>query len=352
MAVELGPLVSQVKESITLDSLNNKLIAIDAYNTIYQFLSIIRQPDGTPLKDQNGNVTSHISGLFYRTINFIEHGITPIYVFDGIPPALKVHTIEARMNRRREEREAWNKALEAGLLEEARQHAMASTSINKEIVESAKELLGYMGVAFLQAPGEGEAQAAWLAKEGLAYAAASQDYDLFMFGAPIAVRNLAITGRRKLPRKNVYIDVAPERIELKKLLSALGISQRQLVWLGMLVGTDFNEGIEHIGPKTALKIAKQSKSLQDVVNYLNSKGQGFVENPEEVENVFLNPDVSKVSASELHSLLASAKPSKEKLLEFMCDKHGFSQERVEKFADELISLKGKSSQKSIFDWSS
>jgi len=351
MAVELGSLVSQVKEKITLDSLRGKIVAIDAYNTIYQFLSIIRQPDGTSLKDSHGNVTSHLSGLFYRTIDVMQHGITPVYVFDGIPPTLKMRTIEARMNKRREEQLEWDKALKEGLIEEARQHAMASTSINKEIVESAKELLRYMGIAFIQAPSEGEAQVAKLSKDGVVYAGASQDYDIFLFGANIAIRNLTISGRRKLPRKNIYVNVSPEKIELKRLLESLRISQRQLVWLGMLVGTDFNEGIEHIGPKTALKIVRQSKSLEDVLKYLKDKNLGFIENPEEVEEIFLQPDVLEISDSELHNMINSARPDKEKIMHFMCDEHDFSSERIEKFADVLIETRGKARQKSIFDWS-
>lgn len=352
MAVELGPLVASVKEHITLDSLKGKLIAIDAYNTIYQFLSIIRQPDGMPLKDSHGNVTSHLSGLFYRTIDFLQHGIVPIYVFDGKPPMLKIKTIEARMNKRESELEAWNEALEKGLLEEARQHAMASTTINKEIVESAKELLSYMGIAWLQAPGEGEAQAAHLAKSGAVYAAASQDYDLFLFGSPVVVRNLAITGRRKLPKKNIYVSIKPERIVLDRLLSNLGITQRQLVWLGMLVGTDFNEGISRIGPKTALKIVKKCKSLEEVEAELAKNSyQGFEVDAKEVERIFLDPEVEEINASEIARKASSSIPDKEKLIGFMCDKHDFDKERVEKFADILVKLKSGANQRSIFEWS-
>lgn len=351
MAVELGPLVAEVKEHITLDSLKGKLLAIDAYNTIYQFLSIIRQPDGMPLKDTHGNVTSHLSGLFYRTIDFLQHGIVPVYVFDGKPPMLKIKTIEARMNKRESELEAWNKALERGLLEEARQHAMASTTINKEIVESAKQLLDYMGIAWIQAPSEGEAQAAHLAKSGAVYAAASQDYDLFLFGSPVVVRNLAITGRRKLPKKNVYVSIKPERILLSQLLSSLGITQRQLIWLGMLVGTDFNEGIPRIGPKTALKIVKKCKSIKEVEAELKKGNyQGFEEDAEEVERIFLEPEVEDIDAGEVAKKAKSAMPNKEGILHFMCDMHDFDRERVEKFADLLIKLKSGASQKSIFEW--
>ncbi len=351
MAVELGPLVAEVKELISLDDLSNKTIAIDAYNTIYQFLSIIRGPDGTPLMDAHGMVTSHLSGLFYRTINLLEHKITPIFVFDGIPPVLKQRTIEARMARRKEAAAEWEKALKKGMVEEARTHAMASTRITKEIVQSSKELLGYMGIACIQAPSEGEAQAARLTREGLVDASATQDYDIFLFGVDVAVRNLTISGRRKLPRKNVFIDITPERVELKRLLAHLGLSQKQLVWLGILVGTDFNEGIEGVGPKTALKIVKEHNGLKEIVGYVKGKYKnGFEVDPEEVESIFLKPETQEMGRSDIGSLLKNAKASKEKIIRFMCDEHGFSQERVDKFADMLVGYKLSAGQKGIGAW--
>lgn len=351
MAVELGPLVSEVKEQISLDDLSNKTIAVDAYNTIYQFLSIIRGPDGTPLMDSKGMVTSHLSGLFYRTINLLEHKITPIFIFDGIPPALKQRTIEARMRRRNEALKEWGKALKEGEVAEARTHAMASTRITKEIVQSAKELLGYMGIAYLQAPSEGEAQAARMTKEGLVYASATQDYDIFLFGADVAVRNLTITGRRKLPRKNVFIDVAPERIELSALLKHLGINQKQLVWLGILMGTDFNEGIDGVGPKTALKIVRERRSLKEIAAYVREKyKKEFDVEPSEVEDVFLKPETIETGRESVSSMLKAAKMDKEKIIRFMCSTHDFSEERISKFADTLASMKSAGGQKGIGPW--
>lgn len=351
MAVELGPLVTGVKEEISFDQLANRVIAVDAYNTIYQFLSIIRGPDGMPLRDQNGATTSHLSGLFYRTISLLEHKITPVFVFDGMPPALKQRTLEARMHRREIAAKEWSDALKKGMMEEARQHAMASTRINKEIVESSKRLLDLMGMAHIQAPSEGEAEASHLASDGLVYASASQDYDLFLFGSPIAVRNLTITGRRKLPRKNVFVDVHPERIELKRLLASLGITHEQLVWLGMLVGTDFNEGVPGVGAKTALKIVREKKTLREVVSAAEAKyGASFEADPEEIESIFLNPEVREIEQGEFNSLLKNAKPDKEALLRFMCDEHGFSKERVVKFADTLVSYRSAAGQKGIGTW--
>lgn len=351
LAVDIGRLVAEAKEAIPFDALSNKKIAIDAYNTIYQFLSIIRQPDGTPLVDSKNRVTSHLSGLFYRAINLLEYNITPIFVFDGIPSALKQRTIQARISRRKEALEEWNKAKEKGFIEEARTYAMASTTINKEIVESSKELLRYMGIACMQAPGEAEAQAAHMTKEKLVYATASQDYDSFLFGSETVIRNFTITGKRKLPRKNVYVNVELERIYLRSLLDKLQINQKQLIMLGILIGTDFNEGIEGIGPKTALKIVRERKHIDDVIKYVEEKyNKEFDVDPHEVEDIFLEPDVKEVDRDQFSSLLSGLKPDLDKIVSFMCDEHGFSEERIEKFAQKIISAYNKAGQKDINSW--
>ncbi|MGC8662567.1 MAG: flap endonuclease-1 [Candidatus Micrarchaeia archaeon] len=347
MAVDISKLVGEVKERIELNELSGKKLAIDAYNTIYQFLSIIRQPNGMPLVDSKGKVTSHLSGLFYRTISIVENGITPIFIFDGIPPMLKRRTIEARASRREEAYGEWQDAMKKGLVEEARIHAMASTKINKEIVESSKELLQAMGIPFLQAPSEGEAQAARLVKEGFAYAAASQDYDLFLFGSDIVIRNLTITGRRKLPKKNVYIEVNPEMVLLKKLLEKFEITQRDLIWIGLLIGTDFNTGIDGIGPATALKLVKIYREKEQLVKAVKEKYQDFDVDPFEVEKIFTNPDTRELSLEEQQSLNI-AKPNMDKITKIMCDEHEFSHERIIKFAEKLEELSDAKGQKSLF----
>ncbi len=351
MAVELGKLVANVKQGIALEELAGKRIAIDAYNTIYQFLSIIRQPDGSPLTDMKGRVTSHLSGLLYRTSNLLDYNITPVFIFDGIPPALKQRTIEARMNRRKEALEEWEKAKAEGMIAEARTHAMASTRISKEIVESSKELLTYMGIPWMQAPSEGEAQASRMVRDGLVYAAASQDYDSFLFGADIVIRNLTITGKRKLPMKNIFIDVKPERIFLKDLLKNLDISYQKLIWLGILVGTDFNAGIEKVGPKTALKIVTANESLRLVAEYVREKYQTeFDVDPAEVEKIFLEPDVATINQGKFEDLLKAATPSREKIIKFMVDEHGFSAERITKYADKMAEAKERKGQKGMGNW--
>ncbi|MDE1762238.1 MAG: flap endonuclease-1 [Candidatus Micrarchaeota archaeon] len=351
MAVDLGKLVGEVKENIELSELANKRVAIDAYNTIYQFITIIRGPDGTPLTDSQNRVTSHLSGLFYRTINLLEQKIQPVFVFDGIPPVLKQRTLAARASKREEAREEWEKAKAKGMLEEARAYAVASSRINKWIVESSKELLTHMGVPYIQAPSEGEAQAARMVRDGAVYASASQDYDLFLFGSEVIVRNLTITGRRKLPGKNIYVNVEVERVFLDRLLKNLNLDRKRLIWLGMLVGTDFNEGISGVGPKTALKIAGSYGSLREIVDYVREKyNKEFEVDPEEVERIFMEPDTIEIDAKSINEKFAQSKPDKEGIIKFMCDEHEFSQERIGKFADKLISFRQGAGQKGINSW--
>jgi flap endonuclease-1 len=346
MSVNLAKLA--VKRKITLEELNGRTIAIDAFNVLYQFLTIIRGPDGTPLSDTKGNVTSHLSGLFYRTTELIENGIRPIYVFDGIPSMLKQKTIEARMNRREEAYKAWQQAKEAGEEEEAKKYAQQSTRINKYVIESAKELLGYMGVAHINAPSEGEAQACEMCKKGLVYSAASQDYDTLLFATPRVVRNVTISGRRKLPSKNIYINIEPEMIDLKETLNSVGLNQRQLIWVGILLGTDFNEGIKGVGPVTAVKIAKVSKSIADVEKYVKEKyKQEFELDIHEVEDLFTNPEVSDIGEEELGKEM-DVLPNREKLIDFMCEKHDFSTERISKFAEKLWEKRSSAKQQRLF----
>ncbi|MDE1869006.1 MAG: flap endonuclease-1 [Candidatus Micrarchaeota archaeon] len=348
MAVDLSKLVS--KRKIEFEELRGKTVAVDAFNVLYQFLSIIRQPDGTPLMDSHGNVTSHLSGLFYRTIELIEYGINPIYVFDGIPSVLKQKTIQARMQRRKEQYEAWQKAKEEGNIEEARLRAQGSTRITDQVIGSAKELLDLMGVAHINAPSEGEAQASYMSKKGLVYATASQDYDTLLFGSSYVVRNLTFSGRRKLPRKNVYINVEPELVSFKDTLATLGVTHKQLIWTGIMLGTDFNMGIKGAGPKTALKIAKASKSIDDLKHQIKEKFDvEFELDIKEVEDLFLNPEVKDISKDDIESML-SMSYNKDGIIKFMCRQHDFSEERISKQAERLASRKNEQRQKGIDKW--
>ncbi|MEM4206305.1 MAG: flap structure-specific endonuclease, partial [Nitrososphaerota archaeon] len=245
MGVKLGDIIpSQAVEKVELKFFKNKPIAIDGYNILYQFISTIRGPDGRPLMDSRGRITSHLSGLFFRTVNFLEVGMKPVYVFDGQPPQLKRETIQKRIALRKAAEEKYVMAIAAGDVESARKYAAQAASLEKYMVESSIELLDALGIPYIIAPSEGEAQAAYMARMGHVWGSASQDYDSILFGSPRLVRNLSIVGRRKLPGKKTYVEVEIEVIYADKLFSELGIGRDELIEMAILIGTDYFEGIK------------------------------------------------------------------------------------------------------------
>lgn len=324
MGVQLGEIVP--KEKIKLENLDGRKIAIDAFNSLFQFLSIIRQPDGTPLMDSKGRVTSHLTGLLYRTGKLIEVGIKPVYVFDGEPPRLKKEVVMGRHEMRKEAKEKWKEALKRGEKEKAKRYAQQASALSDEMIEDSKKLLEAMGVPVVQAPGEGEAQAAYINEKNEVWSSASQDYDSLLFGSPRLIRNLTITGKRKLPRKNVYVTVETELIELKKVLEDLGVSKEQLVEIGILVGTDFNAGIKGVGPKTALSLVKEGKSLEEIYKEHDTEPEVDLD---ELRKVFLKPDIT-----DRYKLKWEA-PDRDKILNLLVKEHDFSQDRVEKVIEKL-----------------
>jgi flap endonuclease-1 len=343
LGVNLRDLVP--KTIISLEDLAGKSIAIDAYNALYQFLAIIRQPDGTPLKDATGRVTSHLSGLLYRTSNLVEIGIRPIYVFDGIPPALKEIEIKRRIKVKEEAAIRYERALKEGKIEEARVYAQATSHLKDYMTEDSKKLLNLMGIPWVQAPSEGEAQAAHITKQGNADYCASQDYDSLLFGAPKLVRNVTISGRRRLPSKNVFIEVIPEIIELETVLKECGITYEQLIDVGILIGTDFNpDGIRGLGPKTALKLVKEHGNLDKALPYV--KNAEFPVEPRRIREIFLNPQVID------NYKIEWMEPDMEGVVNFICRERDFSEDRVrkaiEKMQKGIAQLKGKTTLEKWF----
>jgi flap endonuclease-1 len=321
LGVNLRGLVPKTK--IDLKSLGGKSVAIDAYNALYQFLAIIRQPDGTPLKDHSSRITSHLSGLFYRTANLLEMGIKVAYVFDGVPPALKEVEIKRRAKVKAEALVKYESALRAGKVEEARSYAQMTSRLKDYMADDSKRLLTELGVPWIQAPSEGEAQAAYLTRMGDADYCASQDYDSLLFGAKVLVRNVTISGRRKIPRKPVYVEVVPEIIKLDLVLKKLELTHEQLIDVGILVGTDFNpDGVKGIGPKTALKLIKRHGSVEGAMPQL--KDAEFPAEPKRIREIFLNPKVSDKYK------LDWKEPNIDGVIRFLCGERDFSEERVSK----------------------
>jgi flap endonuclease-1 len=321
LGVQLGDLVEAKK--IAIEDLAGRRIAFDGHNILYQFLAIIRGRRGEPLRDREGHVTSHLSGLIYRNANLIEAGIKIAYVFDGKPHKLKAKTVEKRRKTRRQAQISYERAIEEGKPEEARLYGQRAVVTTTTIVDDAKSLLTLMGVPWVQAPGEGEAQSAHMARKGDVWASASQDFDSLLFGASRLVRNLTITGRRKLPRKNLYIKIEPELLDLDSILRKLEVTREQLIDVGIIVGTDYNPKVmKGIGPKTALKLVKEHGSL-DAARKKIEKVE-FTTSIEEIRELFMKPDVTDTYRLEWRP------PDVEGIVEFLCEEHDFDKGRVTK----------------------
>lgn len=330
-----------VREKTKLESFASKAIAIDAYNAMYQFLSIIRGPDGLHLADAQGRVTSHISGLFYRNINYLSIGIKPIYVFDGRPPSLKSAEIEKRRQIKKDATIKYERAKEAGDMEAVRKYAQQTTVMRDTMVEDSKKILELFGIPYIQAPSEGEATAAHLTITGQAYASASQDFDSILFGAKRLIRNFTNSGRRKIPNRNTYIEVEPEIIELEKTLNELGLTRAQLIDVGILIGTDFNpDGFERVGPKTALKMIKKHSRLEDIPEIQEKLEQIEYE---QIRKIFLEPQVVKDPKIEFKEV------DYEGITKYLVGERSFSADRISSSLNRLKRAQEKKSQ-SLEQW--
>lgn len=330
MGVKFKDIVSP--KPINFQDLNGRTVAIDAANSIYQFLSSIRQRDGTPLMDEHGRVTSHLSGILYRTSSLMEKGIKPVYVFDGKSHSLKGETVSKRIEVRKESEKKWKEALGKGDIEEARKYAVRSSRMSPDVVKGSKKLLELMGVPYIQSLGEGEAQASFMVNNGDAWAVASQDYDCLLFGAPRVVRNLTISGNL----------ADPELMELDLVLKNLEITREQLVDVALMVGTDFNPGIKGVGAKTGLKLIKKEKDIFAAIEKTKTSLEDFGADPELLRDLFLKPEVTQDYE------LQWKNPDQEGIIEFLCGEHGFSEERVSSAIKKIKKM--DSTQKSLEDW--
>jgi flap endonuclease-1 len=332
MGVALRDIIADYKTPVAWESLPG-VAAIDANNALYQFLTIIRQPDGTPLMDRKGRVTSHLSGILFRVSNFMERGIKPVFVFDGKPADLKQDTIDGRRKMRDEAGEKWKEALERGDEEEAYKQARSSSRVDTTIIETSKELLRLMGLPTVQAPGEGEAQAAYMVEKGEARYVVSQDYDTLLFGAPNLVRNLTVSGKRKVRGRQITVN--PERLILADVLDGLKLTREQLIEIAILVGTDFNQGARGIGAKTGLKIVLSGEYEEKI----HEKLPDF--DPTPVMDLFLHPEVTD------EYTLQWGHPDITGIKNMLCGDYDFSEDRVEKAME---NFSPKAGQKTLESW--
>jgi flap endonuclease-1 len=313
MGIDLKPFV--VPSPIVISELANKVIAVDAHNAIYQFLATIRGPTGELLMNSKGDVTSHLSGLFYRNTNLLIDNLKLIYIFDGKPSLLKSKEIERRRQAKEEASQKYQEAIIEGRIEDARKYSQATSILTDKMIEESKEILNLLGIPYIQAPSEGEATAAHLTKSDLAYACASQDYDSILFGAKRLTRNLTISANR-----NMYVEVETEMIEHQQVLDQTKLTQEQLIDVGILIGTDFNPGgVPGIGPKTALKLIREYGKLEKIEKIKNTLPTIPYQ---EIRDIFLKPEVSNAENVEF------SEPRYDDIINFLCIEKNFSTDRV------------------------
>ena len=318
MGVNLTPIA--VKETISLDRLAGRTLAVDASIELYQFLSVMRLPDGSLLSDGEGHVTSHLNGILFRSTRLIsEHKARLLYVFDGRPPELKWREIEKRRAAKAKAEREYAEAVARGDRQTAWSKVVMTTRLTREMKEDAQRLLELLGIPWVQAPSEGEAQAAWFAKQGKAWAVSSKDYDALLFGAPRLARFVGVRGREFLPSKGVSRIVPPELIDLAAMLRALGLTHRQLIEAAILIGTDFNDGVKGVGPKTAVKLLREHKGLDE----LPAKARDLLPpNTAEIRDYFLAPQVDP------EPQIRGGRFDPDGVVRFLVEERGFAEDRV------------------------
>jgi len=335
------------RKELQISELKGKIVCVDAFNTLYQFLSTIRQPDGTPLMDNKKRITSHLSGIFYRNVNLLSEGIKLVYVFDGEAPEQKIKTYKKRKEARDIAKGKYESAKQEEDIEEMKRYSSQLIRLDDKMIEESKELLEAMGIPVVQAPSEGEAEAAYLARhKSEIYASVSQDYDSLLFGAPKLIRNLTISRRKKT--YSGYIEINPEIIILQDVFNNLEINLDQLICLGILVGTDYNpRGIPGIGQKKALEFVRRLKTPVRIFKEFEEKINNLPEEDKfdwkEIFEMFHKPDVKSFE-------IKKQEMDEKRIREILVDEHDFSPERIDKQLERLHELKEKSKQKALGKW--
>lgn len=313
-------------------------VAIDASMSIYQFLIAVRQ-DGNVLQNEDGETTSHLMGMFYRTIRMVDSGIKPVYVFDGKPPDLKSGELVKRSEKRAEAEKQLEAAVEAGEAENIEKFNKRLVKVTKQHNDECKKLLTLMGIPYVEAPCEAEATCAALVKAGKVYAAATEDMDALTFGTPVLLRHLTASEAKKLPIQEFH---------LNRIHQDMAVTHEQFVDLCILLGSDYCETIRGVGPKRAIDLIKQYKSIEEILENIDTKKYPVPENwlHKEARRLFLEPEVVDTSSIELKW----TEPDEEKLVEFMCGEKQFNEDRIRNGAKKLAKNRQGATQGRLDDF--
>ncbi len=296
--------------------------------SIYSFLIAVRS-NGEMLTSESGETTSHLMGMFYRTLRIVDNGVKPLYVFDGAPPKLKSGELAKRFQRKAEATEGLEEAKETGTAEDIEKFSRRTVRVTREHNAECQRLLKLMGIPYIIAPTEAEAQCAVLARAGKVYAAASEDMDTLCFESPILLRHLTFSEQRKEPIQEIHLD---------KVLDGLQMEMKQFVDLCILLGCDYLDPIPKIGPNTALKMIREHGSLEKVVEYIENDEKKRYTIPEDwpykdARELFFHPDVRAADDKECE--FKWEQPDVDGLVQFLVTEKGFSEDRVRGAADRL-----------------
>ncbi|XP_034105819.1 flap endonuclease 1 [Drosophila nasuta] len=329
LIADLAPLA--IRESEIKNFFGRK-VAIDASMCLYQFLIAVRS-EGAQLATVNGDPTSHLMGMFYRTIRLLDNGIKPVYVFDGAPPDMKSGELAKRAERREEAEKALKAATEAGDEAEIDKFNRRLVRVTKEHSREAKELLKLMGVPYVDAPCEAEAQCAALVKAGKVYATATEDMDALTFGSTKLLRYLTYSEARKMPVKEFSYD---------KVLQGLELTSNEFIDLCILMGCDYCESIKGVGPKRAIELIKSYRDIETILENIDTTKYTVPENwnYKRARELFIEPDVADASAIDLKW----TEPDEEGLVQFLCGDRQFNEERVRGGAKKLLKSKQAQTQ--------
>ncbi|EHA50200.1 Elongation of fatty acids protein 2 [Pyricularia oryzae] len=314
-------------------------VAIDASMSIYSFLIAVRS-NGEMLTNEDGQTTSHLMGMFYRTLRMVDNGIKPLYVFDGAPPKLKSGELARRYQRKQEALEGLEEARETGTAEDVEKFSRRTVRVTREHNEECRQLLKLMGIPYIIAPTEAEAQCAVLARAGKVFAAASEDMDTLCFDSPILLRHLTFSEARKEPIQEIHVD---------KVLEGLDMDRKQFVDLCILLGCDYLDPIPKVGPSTALKLIREHGSLETIVEKMK-KGELKYTVPEDwpfedARDLFFNPAVHPADHPDCN--FKWEKPDVEGLVKYLVTEKGFSEDRVRPGALRLEKALGTSQQQRL-----
>ncbi|XP_068249593.1 flap endonuclease 1 [Palaemon carinicauda] len=322
---------SAVKENEIKNYFGRK-VAVDASMSLYQFLVAVRQ-EGNMLMTADGETTSHLMGFFYRTIRMVDNGIKPVYVFDGKPPTMKGGELAKRAERREEAQKSLEKAEEAGNVEDIDKFSRRLVKVTKQHSEDVKVLLKLMGIPYVDAPCEAEAQCAALAKAGKVYGVATEDMDALTFGTPILLRHMTFSEARKMPIKEFH---------LERVLKELELTQEEFIDMCILLGCDYCDSIKGIGPKRAIELIRNHKKIDKILESIDKKKYPPpAEWPfEEARRLFVEPEVKDPKEVELKW----TEPDEEGLVKYMCEEKGFSEDRIRNGAKKLAKARNTTTQ--------